>query len=301
MQNKFRDWGDVRLFLAVMREGSTLGASRVLGINQTTVARRIDVLEHALGLTLFEKTTKGARPTSDANCLLEVAESVERYAIEFGELAEKRREAQDRVIRITAVNSAFNERFSDLLSEFQETYGHVRFSLLPSDQSLNIAEGETDVAIRLANPNVELHPDLICRRIFELRVSLFVSRSYAEKRGIPQSLSDLPEHQFLLFGEDLTSHPANLWIQPKIGDEQIAMRCRDILAMATGIRMGAGVGMLPTRFRSSNPDLVQCFELPEGTGSIVWLLANPAAYKRAEIQAFVKFFAPRYAEYYRRS
>ena len=63
MQSKFREWGDFRVFLAVMREGSTLAASRGLGINQTTVSRRIDVLENALGVTFFEKSTRGACPT----------------------------------------------------------------------------------------------------------------------------------------------------------------------------------------------------------------------------------------------
>jgi DNA-binding transcriptional LysR family regulator len=62
-----------------------------------------------------------------------------------------------------------------------------------------------------------------------------------------------------------------------------------------------GIGALPTRFQRGNPGLVQCFDLPEGTGSIVWLLVNPTAYKRPEVKAFTKFFAPKYSEYYRNS
>ena len=55
MKSEFRDWSDVRVFLAVVRAGSTLAASNSLGMAQPTVARRIEALEHALGLVLFER------------------------------------------------------------------------------------------------------------------------------------------------------------------------------------------------------------------------------------------------------
>ena len=90
MQSRFRDWGDVRIFLAVVREGSTLAAARVLGINQTTVARRLDVLEQAVGLKLFEKTTRGSVPTDAANALLANAEQLEQCALAFDAQAEFR-------------------------------------------------------------------------------------------------------------------------------------------------------------------------------------------------------------------
>lgn len=284
-----------------MREGSTLAASRVLDINQTTVARRIDVLEHTLGLTLFEKTTRGSEPTPQAAALLRAAEALETSVGDFAKAAAKQRDTEASVVRITAVNSAFNEHFSAILSEFSETNSNVKFSLLPSDKKLDISKGETDIAIRLASTSVEIDPNLICRRIYELRISLLASTGYAEKYGLPQSEADLAGHQFCVFGDELRTHTANKWLLPKIEENQIAMTCRDIYAMATGVRMGAGIGTLPTRFARNDPGMLPCFELPEGTGSVVWLLVNPAAYKRPEVKAFTKFFAPRYSEYYRSS
>ncbi|WP_422826110.1 LysR family transcriptional regulator [Thalassococcus sp. BH17M4-6] len=298
MQSKFKDWGDVRIFLAVMREGSTLAASRVLGINQTTVARRIDVLEHAVGLTLFEKTTRGAKPTPSAIALLANAESLESSAKAFAKTAVKQRASQASVIRVTAITSAFTDGFTAILNEFTERHKNVRFSLLPSNEEADISSGDTDIAIRLANPNRHIDPSLICRRIFELRMSLFASRSYVEKLGRPASADDLAGHRLMAFDENLANHPANQWLLARVAEDQVIMTVRDILAMASNIKLGIGVGALPTRFQSGNPNLVKCFELPEGTGSIVWLLVNPTAYKRPEVKAFTKFFAPKYTEYY---
>jgi len=122
-----------------------------------------------------------------------------------------------------------------------------------------------------------------------------------DRSGCPASPDDLAGHRLVACGESLANHPANQWLLARVGEDQVVMTVPDILAMASNIKLGIGIGALPTRFRSGNPNLVQCFELPEGTGSIVWLLVNPTAYKRLEIKAFTRFFAPRYTAYYRNS
>ena len=81
MKSAFQNWADVRVFLAVMRTGSTLAASKVLDMSQPTVARRIDALEHSFRLTLFERDTRGFRATQDAQRLLPHAEAVERAMV----------------------------------------------------------------------------------------------------------------------------------------------------------------------------------------------------------------------------
>ena len=81
------DWNDLKAFLAVAREGSTLGASRSMGVNQTTVSRRIEALEHALSVKLFERGQSGSRLTESGQALIGEAEGVERAAIRFGYLA----------------------------------------------------------------------------------------------------------------------------------------------------------------------------------------------------------------------
>lgn len=301
MQNRFTDWGDVRVFLAVMREGSTLAASRVLGMNQTTVSRRIGVLEHVLGFPLFDKTTRGSKPTSDALSLLADAERLEQSAHSFLDAASKRKNAHERIIRITAVIDAFNEEFSKILGEFTDRHPDVRFALQPSDAHVDVAAGDTDVAIRMAHAGVKIDPSLICYEIHKLEVSLFASRAYIEANGCPASAADLSRHKILAFDGALRDHPGNKWLQEQVGLDRIVSSPHDMLAMITSIKMGAGLGMLARHSRGSHPDLVECFAMPEGLGSTVWLLVNPVASKRKEVKAFTRFFVPEYQDYYQNS
>ena len=108
MKSVFQTLSDVRVFLALMRAGSTLAASKTLGMAQPTVARRIDALEHVLKLVLFERNTQGFTPTQDALMLLPSAKAVEKAAKELDATAARLASSQSRTIRITAVTDAFN-------------------------------------------------------------------------------------------------------------------------------------------------------------------------------------------------
>lgn len=295
MKSVFRNLSDVHVFLAVLRDGSTLAASRTLGVAQPTVARRIEVLEHAPGLVLFERSTQGFCPTPDARALRPFAEAIEAAAKDFDAVAARQASAMSRTIRITAVTDAFNSRLSAILEGFVESYPEVRFDLIPSDETVDIAGGDADVAIRWTNADID-EPSLICRKLTTVSVSMFASKSYSAASSVPTSDAELQGHKFLTWAGRLEGIPANVWLRDRITSDMVAMTCRDFKAMETAIRMGTGLGILPTRFMRTDQTLVQCFELPEDLGSNVWHLINPTAYSRPEVKAFTTYFAPIYGK-----
>jgi DNA-binding transcriptional LysR family regulator len=295
MKSVFQNWSDVRVFLAVLRAGSTLAASKELGMAQPTVARRIEALEHTLRLVLFERNTQGFRPTQDALALVSGAQAIEEAAQVLHTMADRLSSAKSRTIRITAVVDAFNSRLSAILEKFVESYGNVSFDLVPSDNPIDISGGDVDVAIRWTNMKID-GPSLICRKLAVVCSSLFASKTYAAKSNLPHSETDLDGHRYLVFGGKLTDIPINKWLLQRIDPDQIAMTCQNFKAMEIAVQMGAGIGMLPTRFMRTDDKLVQCFELSEDLGTTVWLLVNPSAYRRPEVKAFTAFFAPRYSE-----
>jgi DNA-binding transcriptional LysR family regulator len=298
MKSVFHNWSDVRVFLAVLRAGSTLAASKELGMAQPTVARRIEALEHTLRLVLFERNTQGFRPTQDALALVPGAEAIEAAAKVLDMKADRMASAQSRTIRITAVVDAFNPRLSAILESFVESYGNVSFDLVPSDNPIDISGGDVDVAIRWTNKEID-DPSLICRKLALVSLSLFASKSYAAKSDLPHSETGMDGNRFVAFGGKLADDSLNKWLLQRIAPDQIAMTCQDIKATEIAVQMGSGIGILPTRFMRTDDTLVQCFELPEDLGSTVWPLANPSAYRRPEVKAFTAFFAPRYSEIFR--
>ncbi|MFV2002671.1 MAG: LysR family transcriptional regulator [Paracoccaceae bacterium] len=293
----FQNWSDVRAFLAVVRAGSTLAASRTLGMAQPTVARRIEALEHSLGIVLFERNTRGFQPTPAAQALIGAAEALETAVCDFADVADRWSASNSRIIRITAVEAAFNTRFSGILEDFISSYGDVQFELMPSDERVDISAGHADVAIRLAKKIDD--QTLICRKITDIRASLFASSSYAAKHALPTTENDLRGHKFLVFKGDRAPRDINDWLLERISPSQIAMTCPDMKSMQTAVQMGVGIGLLPTRFERNTDNIVRCFSLPEETAMPSWLLVNPAAYRRPEVKAFTAYFAPRYSAMYR--
>lgn len=297
MKSGFQNWSDIRVFLAVLRAGSTLAASKDLGMAQPTVARRIEALEHTLGIILFERTTRGFQPTPEAQALIGAAEVLEAAAVDLSEKAAALNATSSSVIRLTGPDSVFTSQFSAILEEFVDSYGDVQFEFIRRYDVVDLAAGEADVALRFGNTIDD--QSLICRKITEIKGALVASRNYAAKHGIPTSADELGGHKFVVYGGKNIPHLINDWLLDRIDASQIAMTCKDIETLGSAVEMGAGIGPLPARYINSRDNVVACFMLPPETWIASWLLVSPSAYRRPEVKAFTAFFAPRYSALFR--
>src|SRR5690606_22007553 len=139
------DWNDLKAFLAVARGGSTLGAAKAMGVNQTTVARRIEALESALRLKLFERGQTGSRLTEAGRDLMAEAEKVEAAAQAFDSRAAAQQRGLAGNIRITATEIIANAAVTPALGEFRRLYPDIQVDLILTDRALDIERGEADV------------------------------------------------------------------------------------------------------------------------------------------------------------
>ncbi len=290
------NWSDVRIFLAVYREGSTLAASRRLNLSQPTVARRVDTLEHELGLTLFERDTRGFHPTPAARGLFPQAEALEASAEALETAALKARRTDAQPIRITAPRRNFSPIFSGILSEFSLKHPGVRFELISSYKILDLSAGEADVAIRIA-PRIT-DDRLICSKLTDVKSTLFASRGYAARHGLPASPEEFAGHAFIIYDPAPATLPLNRWLVERIDPAQIVARCGDVESVTASIEAGLGIGPSTIAFATDYPSLVRCFLPPEGTDVFSWLVISPDAYRRPEVRAFAAFFAPRFRAAY---
>ncbi|WP_353471431.1 LysR family transcriptional regulator [Salipiger sp. H15] len=298
MKSRFRSWTDVRTFLAVMREGSTLAASRRLGMAQPTVARRIAALEHELGLVLFERDTRGFRPTEAARSLLPLAERLEAAAAEFGARAHEL--TRPRPIRVTAFSKNFSPRVAQVFSDFSVLHPEVRFEFLPGVRPLDLLAGEADVALRITRAAPD--PALICRRISTARFTVFGAPSYAARHGLPTSPDAMRGHVFVTYEPGDIPAVYHDWLAPHVAPEQIVMSVGEIGLLEAAILSGRALGVLNLRMAEADEAagrLIRCFPPPEEMSADHLLLVSPEAWRRPEVKAFVRFFAPRYAAFYR--
>lgn len=294
MQNVFQSWSDIRVFLAVVRKGSTLAASRELGLAQPTVARRIEALEHEIGLDLFLRDTRGFRPTEAAQALLQHAEQIEQSASAFEVRAQEIRHA--RPIRITAFPANLNDQVMRIFSEFSERHPEYPLEFLPGIKPLDLAGGEADIAMRISwSP---LNPDLICRHISTARFTLFGSSKYAERHGLPGGPEEMKHHALFTFQRDDIPPVFHNWLLSHAPPSAIKRSFSEASLMDAAVRAGQGLGILNIRMTESEEKagtLIRCFEPPDALCAPHVLLVSPQANRRPEVKTFTRFFGPRYA------
>ncbi|MFC6639002.1 LysR family transcriptional regulator [Sulfitobacter sp. JBTF-M27] len=295
MQSEAWNWSDIRVFLMVVREGSTLAASRKLGLAQPTVARRIDALEHATGLVLFERDTRGFKLTKNGHDLIKSAETVEAAANSFARHAVELSEAKP--IRITAYAANFSPRMVDIVNEFSTTNPGIAFEFLPSVRALDLIAGEADIALRLVRSAPD--PNLISRKISDAKWSLFGGKTYEEQFGLPISSKDLEGHRFVTFQRGDVPNVFHDWLLERIEPEQIVATYSELDLMHAAIRAGHGLGISNVKLLEPDETLIRCFDEIEELSAPHLLLVSPDAYRRPEVRAFVKYFAPRYAAIYK--
>ena len=177
------EWSDLRIFLAVARAGSTLKAARELAMNQTTVSRRMDALEHQLGLTLFARRRTGYCPTEHGRALIAAAAQVETAALALESEAEQLRRLVAGLIRVTAPETVFTYLLAPIVVAFRREHPEVQIEQVSSELHLDLEGGEADIAFRATEGAIS--EGLIGQRLPDLGWTLYCSRDYAAEHGMP--------------------------------------------------------------------------------------------------------------------
>ena len=291
MKSTPSNWSNINIFLTVVRTGSTLAASRELGVTQPTVARRIDELEHELGLILFERDTRGFHPTSDAEKLVAAAESVEASVREFGVTSAELSDDSLQAIRFSAPTATISNKLYEIIAEFKERFPNTSVEVTPTNKFIDLWNGDTDISLRIT-PMIK-DDNLICRKLGVLRGGIYASNNYI--LPLPKSDDQLRGHKFAAYEGSSIPHTLNNWLLDRIEPAEVAVTCSDIGSMVATIAKGDVLGPLPRPVGEKAVKLVKCFDIPDNIFVPVWLVMPPSAYRRKSVKSFVKFFAKKFS------
>jgi DNA-binding transcriptional LysR family regulator len=284
------DWNDLKAFLAVAHGGSTLGAAKALRINQTTVARRIESLEAALSLKLFERGQSGSRLTEAGRDLVAEAEKVERAAVAFENRAQAHQRGMAGAIKLTCIEILANSTITPAIGEFRKQYPEVQIDLVITDRALDIEAGEADLAIR--NGRALPISDLVARKIADYDFALYCSRDYAKRRGVPATAAELKDHDLIGGDAQLGQMPGILWMFEQAGGKPAAHTSNSLTNLVHAVRAGLGIAPLGCILADSDPTLVRCSEpIPEGSASS-WIVTRKELKDTPRIRAFIDFLVP---------
>ena len=276
------DWDDLRLFLAVARAGSLSGAARALGVNHSTVFRRINAFEERLGVRLFERFPGGYVLTPAGEEMREAALRIEDEVATLGRKVSGQDLRLSGTVRITTIDMLGLGLLPRHLAAFRSAYPGIELEMQLTNAALNLGRREADVALRVGNEPPEA---LIGRRVGRLAFAVYGSAGYCARR--PDT--SLEGHDWI--GLDSEQAPLARRFARFLPGARATFRANSVAATIAAARAGIGLAALPCGLADPDPDLVRIADVPQDFGLDLWLLTHEDLRRTARIRAFMDFLA----------
>ena len=230
------NWDDAKVVLAVARGGTFAAAARSLGLDETTVARRLTRLEQALGLEVFQAYDGRRVPTARGAGLISQAERLEAEALRLEHLAGAHPEEAVGTVRIAATEMIARHILAPRIGDLLAAHPKVTLRFLTGHENVSFARWETDLAVRLARPE---RGDLLVRKLADIRFAVVEARTSRETR-VPGAA-----RPWLTYHEDLAHLPEARYVAGKLDGADPLLRSNDLDALARAVAGGAGAACLP--------------------------------------------------------
>jgi DNA-binding transcriptional LysR family regulator len=285
------DWDKLRIFHAVAQAGSFTHAGEMLNLSQSAVSRQISALERELKAPLFHRHARGLILTEQGDLLFRAARDMKLRLENTRARLVETSERPSGDLRVTTTVGLGTSWLSQRVSEFLDLYPDVRIELVLTNEELDLAMREADIAIRMRRP---AQPDLIQRRLFTVHYHAFASPDYVKRFGEPKTISDLDEHRLVSFGGNEPSYLLATHYLASIGREgderrPVHFTVNNITALHKAMEAGVGVGILPDYAVDGNESLVQVLRESEMPTMESYLVYAEEMRSVARVQAFRDF------------
>lgn len=286
--NMQMDWDDLRYFLAIARAGSLAGAARALGVNHSTVFRRLNGFEAKLGVQAFDRLPQGYALTTAGEELLRHAETADAAILALERTVAGKDYRLAGTIRLTTAPSLASDYVARYLPEFLAAQPDIRVEIIGNDRGFDLARREADLALRATAQPPEF---LIGRRVCELPWWVFAGERWLEAHERPSGMDDL--HHLPLIGPEASflRLPVFAWMQATYGEGAFIARAAELVTMAALARAGVGLAFLP--IDQQQPGLAPLFPVEPAQAGALWLLTHPDLRHVARLRVFSDFLIER--------
>ena len=292
------EWSDWRVFLAVARHGSTLAAGRALRISQSTASRRVQALEAALGVRLFERRAAGYRLTDAGAAVLANAEAIEAAAQATEVEARSQARTLHGTVKLTTEEVFAVTILPPILRELHERYPEIYLELDTAQALRDLAAGEADVALRSTS---KPQPDgVVGRALGSDEWTLYCSRDYAAAHGVPHSRQDLLHHNIVGGGGGGLWRTYSRWLDELGLQERVTVSYGSANGLLSAVKAGIGVAVLPCIVADADPDLIPCFPPRPDHGRVMWVLTHERVRRTPAVRVVADLLYERLAEHLRR-
>ena len=285
------DWDKLKVFHAAAEAGSFTHAGEQLGLSQSAVSRQVSALEQELRVPLFHRHARGLILTEQGDLLFRTAHEVLMKLEAARAKLTDSREKPNGELRVTTTVGLGINWLTPRLGEFLDLYPDVRITLITTDEQLDLAMREADVAIWLRQPT---QPDLIQRKLFSVKFHAYASPDYLKRYGTPRSPEDLDKHSILTLGGATPNYLQSVrWLLSagRAGREARTPRLmiNNILGLLRACQRGVGVAMLPDYIVEEDGGVVQLFTETDSFAYDAYFVYPEEMKSVARIQVFRDF------------
>lgn len=245
-------WDNLRYFLELSRTGKLTTAARRLGVDHTTVSRRVQALEKSMDTLLFMRAAAGYSLTEAGRTLLPQAEAMESAFSAIEQARAGHIDSLSGQVRIGTTEGYGSVMLAPHLAELTRRYPNLGIDLLAVPRMVQLSRREADIVITLERP--ERGPFIITR-LTDYVLKLYASSSYLEQHPPIRNRDDLREHSFVSYIDDLLYSKELLYLDEIGKPLHVALRSTSILAQQQATSAGAGIAILPSFSADADPRL----------------------------------------------
>lgn len=259
------DWDHLRFFLVLARAKTLTNAARLIGVEHSTVARRIQALENTLGTQLFKREATGYELTSEGLALVPRVEQMEQSFIQI----DKPLNPLHGRVRIGAPEGFGTAFLARLLAEFSQHYPALTIDLIPVPKTIKLSHREADIVISIDRPKSGPY---IITRLSNYCLKLYGSKNYLQQNPKINRLEDLVQHRFIDYIDDLVYSSALYSLERLPLQVSACFRSNSILAQQIAVSAGAGLAILPRFIAHEKSELEEVLSDQVSFSHTFWML-----------------------------
>ena len=282
------NWNDLRAFLAVARTARLTTAAARLGMDHTTVGRRIAALETGLGARLFDRSPQGYALTPHGERLMPTAERIESLTLTAAADLGEADQAVTGVVRIGAPEGFGSYVLAPLMAPLAEHHPGLDIQLVAISGVLSLSKREADIAVTLSTPR---EGRLVSRKLTDYGLSLYAAPAYLDARPPIRTRADMAGQRFVGYIEDLLYSPELDYMQAPDVDIHVSVQSSNLIAQLQATLAGAGLCVLPDFIAAKQPGLVRVLPDAVHLERSLWLVVHADLRNLARIRVVTDMIA----------
>ena len=276
------DWDNLQYFLELARSGTLVAAARRLGVEHTTVSRRVQALEKQMGQALFAREAGGHRLTEAGRHLLPGVEAMEAAVLGVERSVPAPGGGPAGLVRVGATEGLGTLILAPQLARLTQKHPQLSIDLLALPRMLHLSRREADIVISLERPT---RGSVIVTRLADYTLHLYGQRETLARRPLVQQREDLRHHAFISYVDDLLFTKELQFLDALHQPERFAFRSTSITAQYEAVRAGAGLAVLPAFMADRDPVLARVLPGEARFTRTFWMSMPAEAKHLARMQA----------------